>query len=76
MLRSVTTVFCLVVSRQNRVCPLFSVSRLFAVCLACMAMTGAIAITAPQASAAKYAAIVIEESSGRVLFARNADKAR
>ena len=76
MLRSVTTVFCLVVSRQNRVCPLFSVSRLFAVCLACMAMMGTIAVTAPQANAAKYAAIVIEESTGRVLFARNADKAR
>ena len=28
------------------------------------------------AQASKYAAIVIEESSGRVLFARNADKAR
>ena len=27
------------------------------------------------AQASKYAAIVIEESSGRVLFARNADKA-
>ena len=28
------------------------------------------------AKAAKYAAIVIEETSGKVLFARNADKAR
>ena len=28
------------------------------------------------AQAAKYASIVIEESTGRVLFARNADKAR
>jgi len=34
------------------------------------------AIPAAPAEAAKYAAIVIEESSGRVLFARNADKAR
>ena len=34
------------------------------------------AFTAAPAQAAKYAAIVIEESSGRVLFARNADKAR
>ena len=34
------------------------------------------AIPAAPAQAAKYASIVIEESTGRVLFARNADKAR
>jgi len=38
-------------------------------------MLAATVMPAP-AKAAKYAAIVIEESSGRVLFARNADKAR
>ena len=34
------------------------------------------AVSAEPARAAKYAAIVIEETSGKVLFARNADKAR
>ncbi len=34
------------------------------------------AASAEPARAAKYAAIVIEETSGKVLFARNADKAR
>ena len=48
-------------------------ARLFAVFL----IIGGLAIMqATPASAAKYAAIVIEEHSGRVLFARNADKAR
>ena len=35
-----------------------------------------LALSSAPAKAAKYAAIVIEESSGRVLFARNADKSR
>ena len=38
--------------------------------------TSLLAMSTTPAQAAKYAAIVIEESSGRVLFARNADKAR
>ncbi|MGC6497240.1 MAG: D-alanyl-D-alanine carboxypeptidase family protein [Candidatus Puniceispirillaceae bacterium] len=48
-------------------------ARLFALFL----IIGGLAMTqASPASAAKYAAIVIEEHSGRVLFARNADQAR
>jgi len=35
-----------------------------------------VTVPASPAQAAKYAAIVIEESSGKVLFARNADKSR
>ena len=40
--------------------------------LVCVALTSA----GTSAYAAKYAAIVIEEDSGRVLFARNADRLR
>ena len=47
--------------------------RLFALFLI---IGGLAMIQATPASAAKYAAIVIEENSGRVLFARNADQAR
>ena len=43
---------------------------------ACLLLVGTMIVPAAPASAAKYAAIVIEESTGRVLFARNADKAR
>ena len=43
------------------------------VMLAVLTMT--LSVSTP-ASASKYAAIVIEENSGRVLFARNADKSR
>ena len=39
-------------------------------------ISGLAMMQATPASAAKYAAIVIEEHSGRVLFARNADQAR
>ena len=39
-------------------------------------LASVVTFPATPAQAAKYAAIVIEESSGRVLFARNADKAR
>ena len=39
-------------------------------------VTSSVAFPTAPAQAAKYAAIVIEESSGRVLFARNADKSR
>ena len=48
-------------------------ARLFAVFLI---IGGLAMMQATPASAAKYAAIVIEEHSGRVLFARNADQAR
>ena len=48
-------------------------ARLFAVFLI---IGGLAMMQATPASAAKYAAIVIEEQSGRVLFARNADQAR
>ena len=49
----------------------------FVACLAGLACLIAILATPlHQAKAAKYAAIVIEESSGKVLFARNADKSR
>ena len=76
MLRSVMTVLPTLVSRQFRFWPSALVNRLLAVCLTCFALIGTLALTAPQAEAAKYAAIVIEESTGQVLFARNADKAR
>jgi D-alanyl-D-alanine carboxypeptidase len=84
MLHSVTTVLPIRVSRHYRlrsfvpscVPSCFPSCRLLAICLACFALLGIFAVTAPQAKAAKYAAIVIEESTGRVLFARNADKAR
>ena len=56
-----------------RIAGAFAISRLFAV----MLLAGTfVALQAAPAQAAKYAAIVIEEHSGRVLFARNADQAR
>lgn len=86
MLRSVTTVLLMPVllmlalpmlaSRHDRFCSLVPTCRSFALCLAFVALIGTFAATAPQAKAAKYAAIVIEETTGQVLFARNADKAR
>ncbi|MGB1871769.1 MAG: serine hydrolase [Candidatus Puniceispirillaceae bacterium] len=76
MMRSVTTVLPLIVSRQYRFHSRVFPSRLCAVFLACLMLFGTLTVIAPQAKAAKYAAIVIEESSGRVLFARNADKSR
>lgn len=45
---------------------------IWSVLLVCFALTWAVT----PAHAAKYAAIVIEEDTGRVLFARNADKLR
>ncbi|MGB0161412.1 MAG: serine hydrolase [Candidatus Puniceispirillaceae bacterium] len=76
MLRCVTTILLMLVSQYRRFLFLASGPRMIAAFLACMAMVGMLVVTAPQAQAAKYAAIVIEETSGRVLFARNADKAR
>lgn len=76
MLCSVTTVLPMLVNRRHRFQSLVPVFRLFAICLSCIALLGALGVTAPQAQAAKYAAIVIEETTGQVLFARNADKAR
>ena len=76
MLRSVKTVLPMPVSRHSRCVSPASGPRIVTFFLACMALIGALATAAPQAQAAKYAAIVIEETSGRVLFARNADKAR
>lgn len=76
MLRSVMTVLPMPASRHHRCLSFASGPRMIAVLLACMALVGMLAATAPRAQAAKYAAIVIEETSGRVLFARNADKAR
>lgn len=76
MLRSVTTFLAMLVNRHRRVWSLVPACRLVAICLSCIALLGTLAITAPEAKAAKYAAIVIEETTGQVLFARNADKAR
>ena len=76
MLRCVTTILPMLVSRYRRSLFLASLARMATVFLAGMTLVGTLVATAPQAQAAKYAAIVIEETSGRVLFARNADKAR
>ena len=76
MLCSVMTVLRLVVSRYRPLAFPFSAPRLVTVILVSLGLFGALSAVAPHATAAKYAAIVIEESTGRVLFARNADKTR
>ena len=81
MLHSVTTVLVMFVSlmfvsRYRRFRSPVSLSRVAAFLIICLGFVGMFGATAPSAKAAKYAAIVIEESTGRVLFARNADKAR
>ena len=54
----------------------FAGSRLVACLAGLVCLIAILATPLHQAKAAKYAAIVIEESSGKVLFARNADKSR
>jgi len=76
MLHSVTTVLVMLVSRCRRLRSPVSLPRISAFLIICLGFVGIFGATAPSAKAAKYAAIVIEESTGQVLFARNADKAR
>ena len=57
---------------STRIISIISSRLMWVALLACLALASA----GTPAYAAKYAAIVIEEDSGRVLFARNADKLR
>jgi D-alanyl-D-alanine carboxypeptidase len=65
-------VSCLNIGPSTRVISNISSRLMWLVILVCVALGNA----GTPAYAAKYAAIVIEEDSGRVLFARNADKLR
>ena len=76
MQRRVTTAPGPPVRPTCRFNPIVPLSRQLALLCACLLLVGTIIAPATPANAAKYAAIVIEESTGRVLFARNADKAR
>ena len=57
---------------STRIISIISSRLMWVALLVCLALASA----GTPAYAAKYAAIVIEEDSGRVLFARNADKLR